>query len=172
MKAALVFLIAGILGSLPAAAERLATYPVSAQSEGASFAATGTVEAVRQGTLASQVSGRIIEVRVRNGDEVEAGQPLIQIEVGDSADTVAASVAAASGAAARLVSARADFDRAQRLQAQEYLSVAALQRAQAALRSAEAEAQATEAQAKAARTHAAWHSVSYTHLTLPTIYSV
>jgi len=159
MKAALVFLIAGILGSLPAAAERLATYPVSAQSEGASFAATGTVEAVRQGTLASQVSGRIIEVRVRNGDEVEAGQPLIQIEVGDSADTVAASVAAASGAAARLVSARADFDRAQRLQAQEYLSVAALQRAQAALRSAEAEAQATEAQAKAARTHAAWHSV-------------
>jgi RND family efflux transporter MFP subunit len=144
---------------LPAAAETLATYLVSAQSEGASFLATGTVEAVRQGTLAAQVSGRITEVRVRNGDEVEAGQPLIQIEVGDSADTVAASAAAAGGAAARLVSARADFERAQRLQAQEYLSVAALERAQAVLRSAEADAQASEALAKAARTRAGWHSV-------------
>lgn len=159
MKAASVFLVAGLLAALPAAAEKLATYQVSAQSEGASFAATGTVEAVRQGTLASQVSGRVTEVRVRNGDEVEAGQPLIQIEMGDSADTVAASAAAASGAAARLVSARADFARAQRLQAQEYLSVAALQRAEAALRSAEAEAQATDAETKAARTRAGWHSV-------------
>ncbi len=159
MKAALAFLIAGILGSMAAAAEGFATYPVSSRSEGASFTATGTVEAVRQGTLASQVSGRITEVRVRNGDEVEAGQPLIQIEVGDSADTVAASAAAASGAAARLVSARADFERAQRLQAQDYLSVAALQRAHAVLRSAEAEAAAAEAQARAARTRAAWHSV-------------
>jgi RND family efflux transporter MFP subunit len=159
MKAASVFLVAGLLGALPAAAEKLATYPVSAHSQGASFAATGTVEAVRQGTLASQVSGRVTEVRVRNGDEVEAGQPLIQIEMGDSADAVAASAAAASGAVARLASAREDFARAQRLQAQEYLSVAALQRAEAALRSAEAEAQATDAQAKAARTRAGWHSV-------------
>ncbi len=159
MKAASVFLLAGILGASPARAEKLATYPVSARSEGASYAATGTVEAVRQGTLASQVSGRIIELRVRNGDVVEAGQLLIQIDVGDSADTAAASAAAASGAAARLVSARADFERAQRLRSQEYLSVAALQRAEAAFRSAEAEAQATEAQAKAARTRAAWHSV-------------
>jgi hypothetical protein len=52
MKAASVFLFAVLLGALSAAAEKLATYPVSAQSEGASFAATGTVEAVRQGTLA------------------------------------------------------------------------------------------------------------------------
>ncbi len=159
MKAAAVFLIGGILGASPAAAAKLATYPVIVQSEAASFVATGTVQADRQGTLASQVSGRITEVRVRSGDEVEAGQALVQIEVGDSADTVAASAAAASGAAARLVGARADFARAQRLQAQEYLSVAALQRAEAALRSAEAEAQATDAQAKAARTRAGWHSV-------------
>lgn len=159
MKAASVFLMVGILGALPAAAEKLASYPVSVHWQGASFAATGTVEAVRQGTLAAQVSGRITDVRVRNGDEVEAGLPLIQIEEGDSADNVAASAAAASGAAARLVSARADFARAQRLQAQEYLSVAALQRTEAALRSAAAEAQATEAQAKAARTRAGWHSV-------------
>ena len=83
MKAAAVFLIGGILGASPAAAAKLATYPVIVQSEAASFVATGTVQADRQGTLASQVSGRITEVRVRSGDEVEAGQALVQIEVGD-----------------------------------------------------------------------------------------
>lgn len=159
MKAASVLIIVVALGISPAMAETVATYLVSAKSAGAAFTATGTVMAVRQGTLASQVSGRITDVRVRNGDEVAAGQLLIQIEVGDSADTVAASTAAANGAAARLVNARADFERAQRLHAQDYLSLSALQRSEAGLRSAEAEARTTEAQAQAARTRAGWHSV-------------
>jgi membrane fusion protein, multidrug efflux system len=160
MKSALMLGIAGILASLPAAAGVLATYTASAQADGACFAATGTVEAVRQGTLGSQVSGRIAEVSVRTGDQVRAGQPLIRIEAGDSADAAAASAAAASGAAARLASARADFERAQRLRAQDYISVAAMQRAEATLRSAEADAQASAAQAKAARTRASWHTVT------------
>jgi RND family efflux transporter MFP subunit len=160
MKSAVVLCIAGILVNLPAVAANLATYTVSAQTEGASFTATGIIEAVRQGTLGSQASGRVTQVLVRNGDDVKAGQPLIQIEAGDSGDTAVASDAAASGAAARLVSARADHERAQRLRAQDYISVAAMQRAEAALRSAEADAQATGAQAKAARTRAAWHTVT------------
>jgi RND family efflux transporter MFP subunit len=160
MKSAVVLCIAGILVNLPAVAANLATYTVSAQTEGASFTATGIIEAVRQGTLGSQASGRVTQVLVRNGDDVKAGQPLIQIEAGDSGDTAVASDAAASGAEARLVSARADYERAQRLRAQDYISVAAMQRAEAALRSAEADAQATGAQAKAARTRAAWHTVT------------
>ena len=160
MKSAGVLCIAGILVNLPAVAANLATYTVSAQTEGASFTATGIIEAVRQGTLGSQASGRVTQVLVRNGDDVKTGQPLIQIEAGDSGDTAVASDAAASGAAARLVSARADYERAQRLRAQDYISVAAMQRAEAALRSAEADAQATGAQAKAARTRAAWHTVT------------
>jgi len=160
MKSAAVVCIAGILINLPAPAANLATYTVIAQTEGTPFAATGTIEAVRQGTLASQVSGRVTQVLVRNGDDVKAGQLLIQIDAGDSADTAVASDAAASGAAARLVSARADYERAQRLREQDYISVAAMQRAEAALRSAEAEAQASSAQAKAAHTRAAWHSVT------------
>src|ERR1035438_5200910 len=160
MKSAGVLCIAGILVNLPAVAANLATYGVSAQTEGASFTATGIIEAVRQGTLGSQASGRVTQVLVRNGDDVKAGQPLIQIEAGDSGDTAVASDAAASGAAARLVSARADDQRAQRLRAQDYISVAAMQRAEAALRSAEADAQATGAQAKGARTRAAWHTVT------------
>jgi RND family efflux transporter MFP subunit len=160
MKSALVLCIAGGLVSLPAPAATIATYTVSAQTEGVPFAATGVIEAVRQGTLGSQVSGRVTQVLVRNGDDVRAGQPLIEIDAGDSGDTAVASDAAASGAAARLVSARADYERAERLRAQDYISVAAMQRAEAALRSAEADAQASNAQAKAAHTRAAWHTVT------------
>lgn len=160
MKSALVLCAAGMAANLSAAGANLATFTVSAQMEASPFAAAGTVAAVRQGTLGSQVSGRITQVLVRNGDDVRAGQALIQIDAGDSGDAAAASDAVAGGAAARLVSARADYERAQRLRAEDYLSVAAMQRAEAALRSAEADAQASAAQAKAARIRAAWHTVT------------
>src|ERR1039457_2692751 len=107
MKSAFIVCVAGILVHQPVLAASPATYTVSAQAARAAFDATGTIEAVREGTLASQVSGRITQVLVRNGDDVKAGQPLIQIDAGDSGDTAVASDAAASGAAARLVRARA-----------------------------------------------------------------
>lgn len=160
MKTVTLLGIAGALACLPVTAAELATYTVSAQAAGAGFAATGSVEAVRQGTLSSQVSGRVIDVAVRIGDEVRAGQALIRLDPGDAADAATASAAAASGAAARLVSARADHERAQRLRAQDYISEAAMQRAEAALRSAEAEAEASAAQAQAARTRAGWHLIT------------
>ena len=160
MRSAIVFCVAGLLDLPPVLAGELMTYTARAQTEGGTFAATGTIEAVRAGTLASQVSGRVIEVRVRGGDDVKGGQPLINIEVGEAGDAAIASRAAADGAAARLVSAQADFERAQRLRVQDYISVAAMQRAEATLRSAQADAQASEALAKAARTRAAWHTVT------------
>ena len=160
MKWPVLLGVLGILTGLPAAAGALATVTVRAQSEGAWFSATGTIEAVRQGTLGAQVSGRIVAVAVRSGQEVRAGQRLVQIEAGDTGEAVAASAATARGAAARLVNARADFERARKLQAQDYISVAAMQRAESSLQSAEAEAKAAEEQAKAARTRAAWHTVT------------
>ena len=149
-----------MLFALPALAAAPATYSVAASTHDGSYAATGTVEAVRQGTLGAQVSGRVLEVLVRSGDAVKAGQALIRIEADDAVDAASAGAATASGAAARLASARADFERAQRLRSQDYISVAALQRSEAALRSAEADAQATGAAANAARTRAGWRTVS------------
>ena len=146
--------------ALPAAAGGLDTYIVGAPAAGASYLATGSVEAVRQGTLGAQASGRVTEVLVRNGDAVRAGQPLIRLEPGDALDDANAAGAAAAGAAARLASVQADYQRARQLREQEYISVAAMQRAEAALRSAEAEARATAAQASAARTRAGWRTLS------------
>lgn len=148
-----------MLAALPAVAE-LATHTVVAGAGGGGYLATGSVEAVRQGTLGAQASGRIVEVLVRSGEEVRAGQPLIRLEAGDALDDASATAAAASGAAARLAAARADYERSRQLHAQEYISAAAMQRAEAALESAEAEARATAAQASAARTRAGWRTVS------------
>ena len=159
MKSAVFFLLSGLFAAVTAAGD-LATITVVRPAGGAPFAVTGVVEAVRHGTLGAEVSGRVTDVLVRSGDAVKAGQGLVHIAVGDAADTLNARSAAAAGAEARLVSARADFERAQRLRAREYLSVAAMQRSEAALRSAEADAQAARAEAKAARARADWHVVT------------
>ena len=124
------------------------------------YSATGTVQSVRQGTLGAQISGRVIEVLARSGDAVKGGQPLIRIEADDAVEAATASAATARGAAARLAAARSDFERAQRLRAQDYISIAAMQRAEAALRSAEAEAQAGAAAASGARSRAGWRTVT------------
>jgi RND family efflux transporter MFP subunit len=149
-----------VSAGLPAFAAAPATHRVAAATQDGSYAATGTIEAVRQGTLGAQLSGRVLDVLVHAGDEVRAGQPLIRIEADEAVDAAAASAAAASGAMARLEAARADHARAQRLRAADYISVAAMQRSEAALRSAEAEAEAATAAASGARTRAAWRTVN------------
>ncbi len=149
-----------LLIALPVFAGAPPTFRVDASEQDGSYVATGTVEAVRQGTLGAQVSGRVLEVLVRTGDAVKPGQPLIRIEADDALDAASAGAATASGAAARLAMARAENERARRLRAQDYISVAALQRSEAALHSAEADAQATAAAASAARTRAGWRTVT------------
>jgi membrane fusion protein, multidrug efflux system len=160
MKAAALPLLALLFVGLSASAAEPATYKVGASTQEAAYSATGTVQAVRQGTLGSQLSGRVVEVLVRSGDAVKAGQPLIRIEADDAADAATASAAAASGAAARVEAARAEYERAQKLRAAEYISLAAMQRIEATLRSAEAEARAATAAASGARSRAGWRTVT------------
>lgn len=88
-----------VSAGLPAFAATPATHRVAAGTQGGSYTATGTIEAVRQGTLGAQLSGRVLDVLVHAGDEVRAGQPLIRIEA-DEAEAEAAT-AAASGARTR-----------------------------------------------------------------------
>lgn len=130
---------------------------VHASATPGQYAVLGTVEAVRQGSLQAQVTGRITEVLVRSGDVVRAGAPLLRIDARAAEAASAASEAQAAGAAAQLAQARAEFARAQKLRASDYISEAALQRAEAQLRSLEAQASATAAQSRAAGTQASWH---------------
>jgi len=160
MKHRLCIGLFGLLSVPWAHAAPLATYRVNAAGQQGSYTVTGTVEALRQGTLGAQVSGRVLEVLARSGESVRAGQALIRIEAEEAQQAATAGTAAARGADARFATAKADFERAQKLQAQGYLSLAALQRSDAAMRSAEAEALAMGATASAARTRAAWRTVT------------
>jgi membrane fusion protein, multidrug efflux system len=159
MKTAIALFILGFPTGLPVLAGTVDSLVVAPDSGASTFAATGTVEAVRQGTLGAQVSGRVDAVLIGNGDEVAAGQALIRIDADEARQSAAASHATATGADARLASARADYERAQKLRARDYISDAAMQRAESAWRTAQADAEATRAEADAASTRAGWHTV-------------
>jgi RND family efflux transporter MFP subunit len=159
MRAAISFALAGLSTTQLGHTSDLPTHTVTAQSSNLTYVATGTVEAVRQATLSAQVAGRISGVFVHNGDSVRAGQTLIRIAAGEALDLTAANIFSAEGSEARLASAHADYERAQRLRAQDFISVAAMQRAEAGWRSAEAEAGSSGAQARAARARSDWFTI-------------
>ncbi len=140
-------------GDLPA------TVVVGAGAGGASFMASGQLRAVSQAELGAQAAGRVTAVLVRSGESVRRGQVLLRIDSPGARAAAEAGDAQAAAAAAQLASARADFARAQRLHEQQYLSDAALERAQAQLKTVEAQSTATAAQARASRETAGWEEL-------------
>jgi RND family efflux transporter MFP subunit len=73
-------------------------YLVSDTLVQSAFEASGTAAALRQATLSTKLLGSVIEVFVKEGDAVAAGQPLVRIDARDlsaKADQVAASIAEA-----------------------------------------------------------------------------
>ncbi len=100
------------------------------------YPAEAVVEAVKQATIAAQVPGRVIEVRADAGDTVRRGQLLMRIDAREAAESHAASQAA-------LVNAQANYERMRNLQAQKFVSQAALDKAEADYRAARAGSGAT-----------------------------
>lgn len=158
--AVLVLLGAGqVSAAEPAAPATPATVTVGSGTAGARLVAPGQVQAVRQAMLAAQAAGRITEVNVRSGEAVKRGQVLLRIDAPGALASAEAGTAQADAAAAQLASARADFERTRRLHDKQYVSDAALERAQAQLRAIEAQATAARAQARAAGTAAGWQEL-------------
>jgi RND family efflux transporter MFP subunit len=100
--------------------------------------AEAVIEATKQATVATQVSGRIVAVSVEAGQRVQAGQVLMRIDAREAAENVAA-------AKAQLVQAEANYARTQNLFKQKFVSQAALDAADATLKSARAQAAAAGA---------------------------
>jgi RND family efflux transporter MFP subunit len=98
------------------------------------------IEATKQATVATQVAGRIIDVRVDAGQKVSAGQLLMQVDAREAAENVA-------GARAQLVQAEANYQRTLNLFQKKFVSQAALDAAEAQLKSARAQANAAGASA-------------------------
>ncbi|SRR6266581_293893 len=89
-----------------------------------SFPAEAVVEAVRQATVAAQVQGRIVEVRVDAGQRVKAGQVMMRVDQREAVQNL-------DGARASLGNAKAGYDRTRDLFAKKFVSQAALDKAEA-----------------------------------------
>lgn len=155
----LSMLIFGVLGLSVMAAEsataRQQTLPDYLQLQ-------GVVEATNAATVSAQVSGRVERVWVEVGDEVPAGSTIVTLTSVEQYQVVRQAEAQLAASNADLVAAQQEFERVQRLVAQQLLPDADLDRVQAALDSAKA--QQRSAQAAVAR---AQEQLSYTEVKAP-----
>ena len=96
------------------------------------IAATGQIEAIQSIDLQPEVEGRIVDLLVREGQEVEKGTPLFKVDDAELKAQVAR-------AAADRDLARQALERTKRLMAENASSAADLERAEATARSADAQ---------------------------------
>lgn len=147
-------------GSPPALhAAELPAAPARPGAAGAATAFDGVVEAVRQTVLAAQVAGAVVQLDVKVGDQVSAGQVLVRLDARAANQTAAASDAQVQAARAALDVARKDFERQRQLFQTNYISQAALDRAESQFKATQAQVGAQLAQAGAAHTQSGFHVV-------------
>jgi RND family efflux transporter MFP subunit len=142
-------------GTAPA----LATAPVRVAGGGRTLAFDGNVEAVRQTVVAAQVPGAVVAIDVRAGDRVRAGQLLMRLDARTAEQTAVASDAQVKATQAQLEVAARELERQRQLFRKEYISRAALERAEAQHKATQAQLDALRAQAGAARTQSGLHLV-------------
>lgn len=119
----------------------------------------GTVEAVRQTVVAAQVAGAVVDLGVKAGDTVRAGQPLMRLDARAAEQAAAASTAEVAAIRAELDVAARELERQRQLFREEYISRAALERAEARFTATKARLEAQTAQAGAAATRSGLHRV-------------
>jgi len=142
------------LAAAPAFAETVPTSAVSAAGAAGAFEIDGSLQAMRQSTVGAQVNGNVVQLAVKAGDHVKAGQLLLRIDERDTQAALARADAAVAQADAESRNARVDAERTRELRAQGFVSQAALDVAETRLEAARAglqQAQAGRAQAALAR---------------------
>jgi len=142
-------------GGLP----HLASAPVASSAAARVAAYDGVVEAVRQTVLSAQVSGAVVELHARAGDRVKAGQVLLRLDARAAEQQAGAADAQARAARAAEDAATKELERQRQLFRMNFISQAALDRAEAEYRSTQAQAAAQRASAGAARTESAFYVV-------------
>jgi membrane fusion protein, multidrug efflux system len=105
----------------------------------------GAVEAVKQSTVAAQISGRIIAINFDVGDSVKQGEAIVRIDEREVSDAYVASRAQIAQAQASLQNAQSNYERTRQLFGQKFVSQAALDKAFADYRAAQAQLDAATA---------------------------
>jgi RND family efflux transporter MFP subunit len=137
-----------------------ATVQTSAAANGTVL--DGVVQAVKQSTVAAQTTGRISTFTVKAGDKVRAGQVLATIDDREAQVGMQHAQAQVNQADADLRNAQAQMERTRNLQAQGFVSKAALDTADAQYQSARAQRE----QASASTRQSAL-AQGYTRVTAP-----
>jgi RND family efflux transporter MFP subunit len=137
----------------------LKTAPVEWREVDLAYSSEALIEAVRQSTVAAQISGRIVDIRFDTGDYVKKGEVIVRIDERASTQAVAASQAQVQEAEATLRNARAGYERSRQLYAQNFISQAALDKAEADYKSAQARVMALLAGAGQAATERSFATV-------------
>jgi RND family efflux transporter MFP subunit len=148
----------------PAAAQSPAVPLVTAQPAGAAgtYELDGTIQAVRQATVAAQVGGNVQQLMIKAGDRVKAGQPIARVDAREAQAGLLRSEAGVAQAEAELRNARVQLDRTRELRQQGFVSQSALDVVETQYKAAQAGAQ----QAAAGRSQAAL-ARDFTTLTAP-----
>jgi RND family efflux transporter MFP subunit len=142
------------------AAPALESVLAAPAAQPATAAYDGVVEAVRQTVIAAQVSGAVLQLHVKAGDRVRAGQVLMRLDARAADQNAVASEAQVRAARAAQEVAEKEVARQRQLAADRFISAAALDRAEAEYKAATAQAAALLAQAGAARTQTGFFVVS------------
>lgn len=136
----------------PAAAPAAASHVLAYREVAEVISADGLVEAVRQSTLAAQIAGQIVELKVKVGDSVKAGQVLARIDPRAAEQVVSGSQSQLAEAQAGLTNALRGYERSKQLFAQKFISKAGLDQAESDYRAAQARVGALQANAGQAST--------------------
>ncbi|MGI9134404.1 MAG: efflux RND transporter periplasmic adaptor subunit [Rhodoferax sp.] len=129
-------LLAGLSGW--AQSNPVPTLAVQSRASGSAYELEGVIQPVKQSTIATQASGRIVALLVRAGDKVRSGQLLATIDDRDAVAGLQRSQAQVTQAEAELRNAQAQWERTRDLQSKGFVSIAALDVADAQLKSASA----------------------------------
>lgn len=153
-------LVATLIGAAAAqpAPPAVPTVAVGSASAGSGFEVDGSLQALQQSTVAAQIGGNVVQLAVKAGDRVRAGQLLVRIDERDAAAGLARSDAALAQARAELSNARLHAERTRELRTQGFVSQAALDVAETQFKAAQAgvqQAQSGRSQAALARSFAA-----------------
>jgi RND family efflux transporter MFP subunit len=148
-----------VAGAYAQAPQALKAVPAQAATAPAASAFDGVVEAVRQTVVAAQVPGAVVQLEAKVGDRVKAGDVLLRIDARAADQNAAASNAQVQAARTSLDVAAKDFERQKQLFQKNYISQAALERAEAEFKSTQAQANAQQARAGAARTQSGFYVV-------------
>ena len=149
-----------LAGTLYAAEPPIELGRVESGPVASSYPAEATIEALDASTVAAQVQGRVVDVRVDAGSRVSRGDILMRIDASEADQAVAAADALVAQARANLSNARASYDRNRSLVARNFISRSALDQSEANWRAAEAQLKAATASRAQAATNRGFATVT------------